>query len=173
MTADTSTRPVRVRVCVVLVHDGRSFLIRRQRPAGLQLSLPDGPAEHGEDAPTAPRRELLEELGFDTAHLPAPPVLRFARDQETLRPGESAAFRCRHLLLAAHLPTGFHLAVAATEQDDPDQAPVIWVPAAAAACLRLSNEDPADRPEVRHEARRQALVAGCAETTGAVQNANR
>ncbi|MCX4743938.1 NUDIX hydrolase [Kitasatospora sp. NBC_01287] len=133
----TGTGPVRVRVCAVLVHDGRICLIRRQRPAGLQLSLPGGLIEPGEDPPTALRRELLEELGFDTATLPAPPVLRFTQDQETLRPGESAPFRRRHLVFTAHLPTGFHLAVAATEQDDPHQPPVVWVPAAAAACLHL------------------------------------
>ncbi|MGW4893166.1 hypothetical protein ACWEQL_13005 [Kitasatospora sp. NPDC004240] len=46
--AATSTGPVRERVCAVLLYDGRLALIRRQRPAGLQHSLPGTLAPVGE-----------------------------------------------------------------------------------------------------------------------------
>ncbi|WP_405008537.1 hypothetical protein OHV13_34415 [Kitasatospora purpeofusca] len=64
-------------------------------------------------------------------------MLRFAQDQETDRPGESALFRRRHLVFTAHLPDHLHQAVAAAEQDDPERAPVVWLPLAAAAGLHL------------------------------------
>ncbi|MFJ9612051.1 NUDIX domain-containing protein [Kitasatospora sp. NPDC101176] len=139
MTAGTVARPVRVRVCAVLVHDGRVCLIHRQRAAGLQHSLPGGVVENedGEEPAEALRRELLEELGLDLAVLPAPPVLRFVQDQETERPGEVEPFRRRHLVLPAHLPAHLVQAVAAVEQDDPGQAPVVWLPVADAAALDL------------------------------------
>jgi ADP-ribose pyrophosphatase YjhB (NUDIX family) len=118
-----------VRVCAVLVHDGRLCLIRRQRPAGVQHSLPGGLVEDGEDPSGALRRELLEELALDTASLPAPPVLRFVQDQRTERPAETTPFRRRHLVFTAHLSDGLVEAVAQAEQDDPGQAPVVWLPA--------------------------------------------
>ncbi|MFI9366765.1 NUDIX domain-containing protein [Kitasatospora sp. NPDC053057] len=71
------TTQIPERVCAVLVHDGRLCLIRRQREAGLQHSLPAGVVEDGEDPVDALRRELHEELGLDLAVLPVPPVLRF------------------------------------------------------------------------------------------------
>ncbi|MBP0453918.1 NUDIX domain-containing protein [Kitasatospora sp. RG8] len=131
------TGPVRVRVCAVLVHDGRVCLIRRQRPAGVQLTFPGGVLEDGEDPTAALRRELLEELGLDLAVLPDPPVLRFVQDQSTLRAGEVEPFRRRHLVFTAHLPHHLVETVAQAEQDDPDQAPVVWLPAADAAGLHL------------------------------------
>ncbi|WP_441248287.1 NUDIX hydrolase [Kitasatospora sp. McL0602] len=136
-TSGAGSAPVRVRVCAVLLHDGQVCLIRRQRPAGPQLSLPGGLVDDGEDPPTALRRELLEELGLDPDALPAPPLLRFVQDQETLRPGESAPFRRQHLVFTAHLPHDLHRAVARTEQDDHDQAPAVRVPADTAAGLHL------------------------------------
>ncbi|MFI9163466.1 NUDIX domain-containing protein [Kitasatospora aureofaciens] len=130
------TASIPVRVCAVLVHDGRLCLIRRQREAGLQHSLPGGLVD-GEEPEAALRRELLEELGLDLAALPAPPVLRFVQDQETERPGETEPFRRRHLVFTAHLPDHLVQAVAAVEQDDPGQAPVVWLPVADAAALHL------------------------------------
>ncbi|MFE7558831.1 NUDIX domain-containing protein [Kitasatospora sp. NPDC057500] len=129
--------PVRVRVCAVLVHDGEVCLIRRRRQAGLQHSLPGGLTEDGEDPTEALRRELREELGLELAALPDPLVLRFVQDQETERPGESVPFRRRHLVFTAHLPGHLVAAVAAVEQDDRGQAPVVWLPAADAAALHL------------------------------------
>lgn len=82
---------------------------------------------------SSPSRELLGELGFDLAVLPDPLVLRLVQDQETERPGESVPFRRRHLVFIAHLA----VAVALVEQDDPGQAPVVWLPAADAAGLHL------------------------------------
>ncbi|MFE9427750.1 NUDIX domain-containing protein [Kitasatospora sp. NPDC006697] len=133
------TAPIPVRVCAVLVHDGRVCLIRRQRSAGPQHSLPGGVVEDqdGEEPADALRRELLEELGLDLAVLPAPPVLRFVQGQETDRPGESVPFRRRHLVYVAHLPDHLVQAVAAAEQDAPDEAPVVWLPVADAAGLHL------------------------------------
>ncbi|MDH6580265.1 NUDIX domain-containing protein [Kitasatospora sp. MAP5-34] len=136
-TGSSQGTQARVRVCAVLVDNGRVCLIRRQRPAGLQLSFPGGLAEDGEDPSDTLRRELLEELGLDLAVLPDPPQLRFVQDQETVRPGETTPFRRRHLVFTAHLPTVLHRAVARTEQDDPDQAPVVWLPVADAAGLHL------------------------------------
>lgn len=69
--------------------------------------------------------------------LPDPPVLRFVQDQETERPGETEPFRRRHLVYVAHLPDHLVAAVAAAEQDAPDQAPVVWVPVADAVGLHL------------------------------------
>ncbi|WP_232246297.1 NUDIX domain-containing protein [Kitasatospora mediocidica] len=137
MTSNTVTGPVRV--CAVLVHDGRLALIRRQRKAGPQHSLPGGLVEDegGEDPTDALRRELIEELGLDLAVLPAPPVLRFVQDQETERPGETTPFRRRHLVYVARLPDHLVATVAAVEQDDPDQAPVVWLPVADTAALHL------------------------------------
>ncbi|WP_377267569.1 hypothetical protein [Peterkaempfera sp. SMS 1(5)a] len=51
-------------------------------------------------------------------------------------PERVASFCRQHLLFTAHLPTGLHHVVARTEQDDPDQAPVVWRPAATAWWLR-------------------------------------
>ncbi|MEU9047332.1 MULTISPECIES: NUDIX domain-containing protein [unclassified Kitasatospora] len=139
MTADTVAGPVPVRVCAVLVHDGWVCLIRRQREAGLQHSLPGGVVEDedGEEPADALRRELLEELGLDLTVLPAPLVLHFVQDQETKRPGETTPFRRRHLVYVAHLPDHLVQAVAAVEQDDAGQAPVVWLPVADAAGLHL------------------------------------
>ncbi|WP_051712245.1 NUDIX domain-containing protein [Streptomyces sp. NRRL S-350] len=110
-------------------------------PSGsrLQHSLPGGLVEDedGEEAADALSRELLEELCLDLAALPDPPVLRFVQDQETERPGEAEPFRRRHLVFTAHLPDGLHQAVATTEQDAPDRAPVVWLPVADAAGLHL------------------------------------
>ncbi|MEV7356872.1 NUDIX hydrolase [Kitasatospora sp. NPDC091276] len=88
-TGSSQDTKARVRVCAALGDNGRVCLIRRQRPAGLQLSLPGGRVENGEDPTDALRRELLEEPGLDLAVLPASPVLRFVQDQETERPGET------------------------------------------------------------------------------------
>ncbi|WP_282204269.1 NUDIX domain-containing protein [Kitasatospora fiedleri] len=139
VTADTVAEPVQTRVCAVLVHDGRVCLIRRQRSAGDQHSLPGGVVEEedGKDRVDALRRELLEELGLDLAVLPAPPVLRFVQDQETERPGEAEPFRRRHLVYVAHLPDHLAAAVAAVEQDVPDEAPVVWLPVADTAAPHL------------------------------------
>ncbi|WP_329484997.1 NUDIX domain-containing protein [Kitasatospora sp. NBC_01246] len=139
MTTSLGSGPVRVRVCAVLVHNGRVCLIRRQREAGFQLSLPGGVVEDedGEEPETALRRELLEELGFDLAMLPEVPVLCFVQDQETKRPGEVEPFRRRHLVYVAHLPDHLAAAVAVVEQDDPDRALVVWLPAAGVAGLHL------------------------------------
>ncbi|MFE7193954.1 NUDIX domain-containing protein [Kitasatospora sp. NPDC057595] len=131
------TAPARVRVCAVLLHDGRLALIRRERPDGVQHTLPGGLVEEGEDPATALRRELLEELGLDFAGLPEPPALRFVQEQETERPGESVVFRRRHLVFTAYLPGRLHHTVAVAEQDDPDRAPVVWLPVADAAGLHL------------------------------------
>ncbi|MER6401739.1 NUDIX hydrolase [Kitasatospora sp. NPDC001603] len=84
--------PVPVRVCAVLLHDGRLALIRRQRPHGVQHTLPGGLVENGEDPLAALRRELLVELGLDVDVLPVPPVLRFVQEQEMERPGVSTLF---------------------------------------------------------------------------------
>ncbi|MFI8085884.1 NUDIX domain-containing protein [Kitasatospora sp. NPDC086009] len=129
--------PVPVRVCAVLLHGGRLALIRRERPDGVQHTLPGGMIENGEDPAAALRRELLEELGLDLDDLPDPPVLRFAQDQETARPGETGLFRRRHLVFTAYLPDHLHRTVATSEQDDPERAPVVWLPLAAAAGLHL------------------------------------
>ncbi|MFI8085880.1 NUDIX domain-containing protein [Kitasatospora sp. NPDC086009] len=137
MTTSLGSGPVRVRVCALLAHDGEVCLIRRQREAGLQHSLPGGLAEDGEEPLGGLRRELIEELGLDLAMLPAPPVLRFVQDQDTERPGEVEPFRRRHLVYVAHLPDHLAEAVAAVEQDDPDRAPVVWLPLAQAAGLHL------------------------------------
>ncbi|MFD8781309.1 NUDIX domain-containing protein [Kitasatospora sp. NPDC059599] len=59
-SSGAGSRPVRVRVFAVLVHDGRVCLIRRRRPAGDQLSFPGGVAEDDEDPTEVLRRELLE-----------------------------------------------------------------------------------------------------------------
>ncbi|MFF7638597.1 NUDIX domain-containing protein [Kitasatospora sp. NPDC008050] len=136
-SSGTGSGPVRVRVCAVLVHDGRVCLIRRQRPAGPQHSFPGGLVEDGEDPIDALRRELLEELDLDLAMLLAPPVLRYVQDQQSERLGEDEPFRRRHLVFTAHLPDGLVEAVAQAEQDDPGQAPVVWLPAADAAGLHL------------------------------------
>ncbi|MFF3597975.1 NUDIX domain-containing protein [Kitasatospora indigofera] len=152
MTTTADTAPVRTRVCAALLYDGHVALIRRERPAGVQYSLPGGLVEAGEDPLAALRRELLEELGLDLDGLPVVPRLRFTQDQATPRPGESGLFRRRHLVFTAHLPDHLHRTVAATEQDDPDRAPVLWLPLAAAAALHLYRRrprpppGPADRP---------------------------
>ncbi|MFI8085350.1 NUDIX domain-containing protein [Kitasatospora sp. NPDC086009] len=129
--------PVRTRVCAALLHDDRLALIRRDRPDGVQHSLPGGLVAPGEDPATALRRELLEELGLDLDDLPTPPRLRFAQDQATARPGETTLFRRRHLVFTARLPDHLHHAVAAAELDDPGRAPVVWLPLAQAAGLHL------------------------------------
>ncbi|MFI6850026.1 NUDIX domain-containing protein [Kitasatospora sp. NBC_00085] len=131
------TAPARTRVCAILFHGGRLALIRRDRPDGVQHTLPGGRVEVGEEPETALRRELLEELGLDPDALPAQPVLRFVQEQETQRPGESGLFRRRHLVFTAHLPDRLHRTVAAAEQDDPGRAPVEWLPLADAAGLHL------------------------------------
>ncbi|MFJ6140574.1 NUDIX domain-containing protein [Kitasatospora sp. NPDC092286] len=75
-SSDTGSGPIRARVCAVLLHDGLVCLIRRQRPAGVQLSFSGGVVEDGEDPTEALRRELLD-----------PPVLRFVQDQCTPHSG--------------------------------------------------------------------------------------
>ncbi|BFV54912.1 hypothetical protein KCMC57_up63740 [Kitasatospora sp. CMC57] len=57
----------------------------------------------------------------------------------TRRPSgrDSRLFRRRHLVFTAHLPDDLRQAVAATEQDDPERAPVVWLPLATAAGLHL------------------------------------
>ncbi|MFJ3791453.1 NUDIX domain-containing protein [Kitasatospora sp. NPDC090091] len=131
------TAQARTRMCAVLLHDGCLALIRRDRPDGVQHSLPGGLIEPGEDPHAALRRELFEELGLNADDLPEPPVLRFVQEQETERPGESVSFRRRHLVYVAHLPDHLAAAVAAVEQDDPDRAPVVWLQVADAAALHL------------------------------------
>ncbi|MET8630797.1 NUDIX domain-containing protein [Kitasatospora sp. NPDC004669] len=59
-----------MRVCAVPVHDGRVCLVRRQRPAGPQYSLPGGLIEDCEEPPVGLRRELREEFGLDIAAVP-------------------------------------------------------------------------------------------------------
>ncbi|GAA2839996.1 hypothetical protein GCM10010441_75390 [Kitasatospora paracochleata] len=59
-SSGTGSEPVRPRGCAVLLDDGRLALIRRRRPAGVQLSLPGGVVGDGEDPPDALRRELLD-----------------------------------------------------------------------------------------------------------------
>ncbi|MGW6915586.1 NUDIX domain-containing protein [Kitasatospora sp. NPDC054939] len=137
MTTHAAPEPARTRVCAILLHDGRLALIRRDRPDGLQYSLPGGLIENGEDPHAALRCELLEELGLDLAELPVPPVLRFVQDQETRRLGDTTLVRRRHMVFTAHLPGHVHRTVAAAEQDDPGRAPVVWLPLAAAAGLHL------------------------------------
>ncbi|MCX4755089.1 NUDIX hydrolase [Kitasatospora purpeofusca] len=73
--------------CAALLHDDRLALIRRDRPDGVQHSLPGGLVEPGEDPHAVLRRELLEELGLDLDDLPTRPRLCFAQDQATARPG--------------------------------------------------------------------------------------
>ncbi|WP_327072116.1 NUDIX hydrolase [Kitasatospora purpeofusca] len=125
------------RMCAILLNDHHLALIRRERPDGVQHSLPGGLLQLGEDPYAALRRELLEELGLDPDDLPVPPVLRFIQEQETQRPGEAARFRRRHLVFTARLPDHLHRAVAAVEQDDPGRAPVEWIPLADAVGLHL------------------------------------
>ncbi|MFI9276116.1 NUDIX hydrolase [Kitasatospora sp. NPDC052896] len=96
-----------------------------------------GPVEDDEEARDALRRELLEESSFDRAALPSPPRLRFLQDQETPRPGGSGPFPRRHLVFTAHLPDHLVEAVARTEQDNIDQAPVVWRSAADAVGRHL------------------------------------
>ncbi|MGW4652311.1 NUDIX domain-containing protein [Kitasatospora sp. NPDC004289] len=131
------TPPAPTRVCAALLYDHRLALIRRERPDGLQHSLPGGLLEAGEDPATALRRELLEELGLDLDDLPESPVLRFVQEQETERPGEAGLFRRRHLVFTAHLTDRLRSTVAAAEQDDPGRALVQWIPLADAAGLHL------------------------------------
>ncbi|MFD0344883.1 hypothetical protein ACFQ0M_00030 [Kitasatospora aburaviensis] len=65
-------------------------------------------------------------------------------------------FRRRHLVFTAHLPDHLAAAVALVEQDDPDQAPVVWLPAADAAGLHLYP----DIGAVLHQAVRHDTDAG-------------
>jgi hypothetical protein len=97
------------------------------------------PAAWSRTARTHRRRwELLEEVGLDLAALPTPPVLRFVQDQQTQRLGEEAPFRRRHMVSTAHLPDEVRLCRRSrTEQDDLDQAPVVWLPVPDAAGLHL------------------------------------
>jgi ADP-ribose pyrophosphatase YjhB (NUDIX family) len=161
VTTDAVAEPVRVRVCAVLVHDGQVCLIRRRRETGLQHSLPGGLVEDGEDPPGALRRELLEELGLDLAALPAPPEPRSVQDQETPRPGESAPFLRRHLVFTAHLPVSLRHAIARTEQDDVDRAPVLWLPVADAAGLRLLVAGPGAVPRDERPQPVPLLASAC------------
>ncbi|MGV9271583.1 NUDIX domain-containing protein [Kitasatospora sp. NPDC003701] len=147
----------------LLLHDGHLALIRRERPDGLQHSLSGGLVEDGEDAATALRGELLEELGLDLGALPEPPVLCFVQEQETRRPGETALLRRRHLVFTARLPGHLHRAVAAVEQDDPGRAPVLWLPLTAVAGLHLC---PAVGPVLHRAAEPAAGPALPAPMTG-------
>ncbi len=137
MTTRPATGPARTRVCALLLYDGCLALIRRERPDGAQYSLPGGLVEPGEDPADTLRRELLEELGLDLGGLPEPPRLCFVQEQETLRPGEATLFRRRHLVFTASLADHLHATVATTEQDDPDRAPVEWIPLTDATSLHL------------------------------------
>ncbi|MFB7476881.1 NUDIX domain-containing protein [Kitasatospora sp. NPDC056184] len=121
----------------VLLYGGRLALIRRDRPDGIQHSLPGGLLEPGEDPAAALRRERLEELGLDADDLAEASVLYFVQEQETQRPGEAGLFRRRHLVFTARLPDRLHRTVAAVEQDDQGRAPVEWIPLADAAGLHL------------------------------------
>jgi mutator protein MutT len=62
---------------VALIHKGKVLLIQRARdPWAGRWSLPGGRIEPGEDAETAARREIAEELGLAVHALR--PVLRFS-----------------------------------------------------------------------------------------------
>ncbi|MFD9125834.1 NUDIX hydrolase [Kitasatospora sp. NPDC059571] len=128
---------MRVRVCAVVLGDGGICLIRRERPAGVQYSLPGGLAEDGEPPLAALHRELGEELGLDTAAVDGPPVLRWVQEQTSTRPGRDGVFRRRHLVFVLHLPPGARGTLATAELDAPDAAPIVWPDPASAAGLHL------------------------------------
>ncbi|MCU7826955.1 NUDIX hydrolase [Kitasatospora sp. DSM 101779] len=128
---------VRVRVGALLAADGGVCLIRRERPDGVQYSLPGGLVEAGEDAFTALHRELREELGLNAATAPEAPALRWVQDQATTRPGRDGVFRRRHLVFLLHLPPSAREGLATVELDATDRAAVVWCDPLRAAGLHL------------------------------------
>lgn len=126
-----------VRVGALLVAGDAVCLIRRQRPDGVQHSLPGGLVEAGEDAFSALHRELHEELGLDATAAPGAPVLRWVQDQAGTRPGRDGVFRRRHLVFVLRLPTTARDGLAAVELDAADPTAVVWCDPARAARLHL------------------------------------
>jgi ADP-ribose pyrophosphatase YjhB (NUDIX family) len=127
-----------VRVCCVILHDGKIALIHRQRPDGDQYSVPGGVVHADEEVPAALARELSEELRLDLSGLPRPPELRWVQDQLTTRPGSGTPFRRLHLIhVLPDLPASARHAMAATEQDAEDEARIIWAETGQAARLHL------------------------------------
>ncbi|MEU2022874.1 NUDIX hydrolase [Streptomyces sp. NPDC016469] len=133
---------VPVRVCAALVEggpagDGEICLIRRERLAGPQYSLPGGLLHPDEQVPAGLARELREELGLDVAALPGPPRLLRVQDQVTTRPGRSGTFRRLHLIHLLTVPREVRAVLPAAELDAEDLTRVVWVPLAEAAGLHL------------------------------------
>ncbi|MFI5532017.1 NUDIX hydrolase [Kitasatospora sp. NPDC051853] len=128
---------VRVRVCAVLLEGGRVCLIRRERPDGVQYSLPGGVVEAGEEPAVALLRELREELGLEVAEMGRAPVLRWVQHQVSSRPGAAVPFRREHRVFVLRLPDGAAEGLAPVELGVPDRAPVVWEEIGRAAGLHL------------------------------------
>nr|WP_237525891.1 NUDIX domain-containing protein [Streptomyces sp. SID4923] len=137
VTTTEGVPAVPVRVCAVLVEGGELCLIRRERPAGAQYSLPGGLLHANEQVPAGLARELQEELGLDVAALPEPPRLLRVQDQVTTRPGRPGTFRRLHLIHLVTVPREMRAAFPAAELDAEDGTRVVWVPLAEAAGLHL------------------------------------